>query len=160
MAEPAVSVATSDAAVSEPVVSVATSNALVSEFYDACASSYNASGTVVRLESQFLTFGPFPEVAPGFNWLNAFSAAPGTVQRRLMEAAKITMRNVIYRHVNWERTRRVFDFGCGQGVDLCLLAKHHPGLVGEGFTLSPEQAARGKQNAVDAGVQDLSLIHI
>ena len=123
------------------------SRMLVQGFYDAATVDHNTP-----LESQFLTFGPFREIVPGFNWLHAFSAKPGTVVRQLLEASQICMRKLLYRHVDWERTQRVFDFGCGQGVDLCILARDHPHLVGDGFTLSPEQAAKARANAAAHGL--------
>ena len=131
------------------------SNELVRDFYDAALTNSDTP-----LESQFLTFGPFPEVVSGFNWLHAFAAPPKSALRDLLEAAQICMRKILYRHVDWEHTKKVFDFGCGQGVDLCVLARDHAELVGDGFTLSPAQATVARANALKHRLESRLTFHV
>jgi cyclopropane fatty-acyl-phospholipid synthase-like methyltransferase len=47
---------------------------------------------------------------------------------------------------------RVVDLGCGAGASLLYLADHHPGLRGDGITISPVQAARADTLIAQAGL--------
>jgi SAM-dependent methyltransferase len=49
---------------------------------------------------------------------------------------------------------RVLDLGCGTGATLLHLAAAHPGIRGEGLTISPVQAARATALIAEAGLAE------
>src|SRR3546814_6284447 len=50
--------------------------------------------------------------------------------------------------------RRVFDYGCGHAADLCGLARRHPHLQLQGYTISAGQVQVGRERIARLGLGD------
>ncbi|NEQ82909.1 MAG: acyltransferase domain-containing protein, partial [Moorea sp. SIO2I5] len=90
---------------------------------------------------QFITFGILPEAIPGFSWVKIFIEPNQnqTYQAALLESQK-ELRKLCFAPVDFSSCNKVLDFGCGYGSDLITLAKSHPHLQLNGYTISREQA--------------------
>lgn len=130
---------------------------VVSNYYNALSERggwLNKDGDV-KYEETFLTFGPFPEIMPGFSWIVA-GAYPEKYQEYIpfvLESQR-EMREVLFSHVNFDRCHKVLDFGCGYGSDLIALAQKYPHLELNGYTIAQEQAKVGTQKVAAHGLQD------
>ncbi|HEX4418848.1 MAG TPA: SDR family NAD(P)-dependent oxidoreductase [Kofleriaceae bacterium] len=128
------------------------------------AAFYNAETRVYQgkflqdsndVSETYLTFGLFPEVEPGYSWLRTHADPENHVEHaQLGLKAQRDLRAVLFRHVDLAACDRALDFGCGYSTDLLLLAKRHPQLRIDGFTISGEQAQIGAQRARKAGLGD------
>ncbi len=100
----------------------------------------------IQYEETFLTFGPFPEIIPGFSWIAA-GAYPQKYQQYipLVLESQREMREALFAHVNFSKCAKVLDFGCGYGSDLITLAQKYPHLQLSGYTISSEQAKVGNK---------------
>ena len=103
----------------------------------------------------FLTFGPFPEVVPGFSWLLT-AAQPQTYPEHsgLSLRAQREMRELLFSEVDFSSCANVLDFGCGYGSDLMVLAEKYSHLDLCGYTISSDQALLAKQKAAARGFQE------
>jgi acyl transferase domain-containing protein/acyl carrier protein len=111
-------------------------------------------------EEMYVLFAPFAERVPGFSWLKAFfDPASGRDQIDLMLRKQKELKAALYRRVDFSRVRRVCDIGCGLATDLMSLARMHPHLRGEGFTITPRQAQVGAERIRKAGLQDRVTVH-
>lgn len=130
---------------------------VVSNYYNALADRggwLDKEGDV-KYEETFLTFGPFPEIMPGFSWILA-GADPQKYQQYIpfvLESQR-EMREVLFSHVDFDRCRKVLDFGCGYGSDSIALAQKYPHLEVNGYTIALEQAKVGTQKVAAHGLQD------
>ena len=111
-------------------------------------------------EETFLTFGPLPQIVPGFSWLQTL-ADPQRYHEHaaLSRAAQIDMRRMLFRKVDFTGCRTVLDFGCGYGSDLLQLAARYPHLALDGYTISSGQAQIGNRRAVRRDVQERLRIY-
>jgi NAD(P)-dependent dehydrogenase (short-subunit alcohol dehydrogenase family)/cyclopropane fatty-acyl-phospholipid synthase-like methyltransferase len=130
---------------------------VVSKYYNALAArgGWLDQDGEVQYDETFLTFGPFPEILPGFSWILA-GAYPEKYQQYLplvLESQR-EMREVLFSHVNFDRCHKVLDFGCGYGSDLIALAQKYPHLELNGYTIAQEQAQVGTKKIVAHGLED------
>jgi acyl transferase domain-containing protein/trans-aconitate methyltransferase/acyl carrier protein len=103
----------------------------------------------------YLTFGLFPAIVPGYSWLQTHADPEAHVEHaQLGLKAQRELRAALFRHVDLSTCERVLDFGCGYSTDLLLLAKKHPALRLDGYTISAEQAQIGAQRVREAGLED------
>lgn len=108
----------------------------------------------------FLTFGPLPQIVPGFSWLVTLAHPeqyPAFVA--LSRRAQETMRDLLFREVDFSACRRLLDFGCGYGSDLIRVAEQNPWTECNGYTISSEQARIGRASAADRGLSTRVHIH-
>ncbi len=121
----------------------------VREFYDAFSEVQSAP------DLRYLTFAPFPEPVPGFSWVEAFAFPEAHPEQfRLFAEAQAEIRSTVFRHVDFDRSSRVLDFGCGYGSDLIDLARKHPHLQLCGYSLSDKQVELASRRAREEGVQE------
>jgi malonyl CoA-acyl carrier protein transacylase len=108
----------------------------------------------------FLTFGPLPEVVPGFSWLLTLAHPERYPQFvPLSRRAQEDMRELLFRHVDFSRCGKALDFGCGYGSDLLRLAARYPHVDFTGYTISSEQASIGGRKGEARGIADRVHIH-
>ena len=110
---------------------------VLASFYDGLPASNSGPPESAR----FLTYAPFAEVLPGFSWI-LFLGAPHLCPEHTAAGlkAQLTMRDALFRQVDFAACRNVLDFGCGYGSDLIRLAERYPHLQLDGYTISPRQA--------------------
>lgn len=72
----------------------------------------------------------------------AGGALPGGVERRVYDNAA----NPALCALLGPGARRVLDVGCGAGQNAAWLRRQHPGLIVEGITASPAEAARARRH--------------
>ncbi|HRI68674.1 MAG TPA: SDR family NAD(P)-dependent oxidoreductase, partial [Polyangium sp.] len=119
----------------------ATKKTVAGQVYDGFNSLIQATGEDERWET-YLTFGPLRDIVPVFSWMSwSVDADLPQKHREIVLDAQREMRRVLFRHVDFATCRRVLDFGCGYATDLMVLAKRHPHLQLDGYTISTEQAA-------------------
>jgi len=134
-------------------------SAYVANYYNRMTESMKAQTLSVE-DEMYILFAPFPERVPGFSWLKAFfDPSEGRHHLDLMLAKQKELKAALYRHVDFQRVRRVFDIGCGLATDLIQLARAHPQLTGEGFTITPKQAEAGLERIARAGLADRLTVH-
>nr|WP_294549484.1 SDR family NAD(P)-dependent oxidoreductase [uncultured Rhodopila sp.] len=109
----------------------------------------------------YVLFAPFPERVAGFSWLKAFfDPLRGRQHLDRMLAGQKALKAALYRHVDFSRVHRVMDIGCGLATDLIQLARAHPQISGDGFTITPRQAETGAERVRRAGLSDRINIHL
>ncbi|MFN3647972.1 MAG: SDR family NAD(P)-dependent oxidoreductase [Armatimonadota bacterium] len=134
---------------------------VISDYYDSLSVvsqsyGYSADGGHEGL----LNIGALPQVVPGFCWLTTlFEPERFPEQHRLMMAAQRELKDTLFRLVDFSRVRRVLDFGCGHGADLCALAAAHPHLRLEGYTISARQVEVGRKRIAALGLDERVRIH-
>ncbi|CAH0301676.1 Trans-aconitate 2-methyltransferase [Roseomonas sp. CECT 9278] len=135
----------------------------VGAFYDDLAQAYAAlteRGLADPSVDLHLTYAPFPEIVPGFSWLEAIrdpGANPAHLD--LMLEAQRRLRRLALRRVDLSALRRVFDLGCGYGGDLVALARRYPRIEAVGHTASARQAEVAARLAASRGVGDRVTVH-
>jgi len=126
---------------------------VVASYYDTVAASPDG-------EVPMLTFAPFPEKLPGFQWLRAMAGVESNAEfRNVMRQRQLELRQAAFCRVNWTRVERVLDIGCGLGADLLRIAKEHPHLQLDGFTISAQQADRCRRAVDSQGIGERCRIH-
>jgi myxalamid-type polyketide synthase MxaE and MxaD len=129
----------------------------------AVAAFYDALGATPMGQQgpAFLTFGPLPQRIPGFSWLLTWVQPEKHREHvTLVLEAQSKLREALFHHVRFERVTRALDFGCGISTDLISLAKSHPHLQLDGYTISAEQVAEGRRRAAENGIAGrVSLFH-
>ncbi|NEO35907.1 MAG: SDR family NAD(P)-dependent oxidoreductase [Moorea sp. SIOASIH] len=119
------------------------------DYYNALASLNSGLAqdeSVQPDEERFLTFGPFPQVLPGFSWSKVFSSPKSNPEYvELIRRVQKEMRDVLFAHVDFSVCESALDFGCGYGSDLISLAKKYPHLRLHGYTISKQQAQVGAE---------------
>ena len=119
----------------------------VADVYDSFVSS--------GFGSSFLTFGLLDEVVPGFAWLPAMVCPEKYPDdAALLLKTQTALRDLLFADADFPAAARVLDFGCGLAADLVRLAERYPHLRLEGCTLSPGQAAEGRQKLRARGLED------
>ncbi len=135
---------------------------VVGDYYDTLRKltpQLEASALEERTED-YLTFGPFPEIVPGFSWILALVRGERHPDwARLVLDSQRTLRDALFRKVDFQRVGKVLDFGCGYGSDLCTLALRHPHVEATGYTLSPEQAKVGRKKVERLGLAERVRIY-
>ncbi|MBV8707816.1 MAG: methyltransferase, partial [Acidobacteriaceae bacterium] len=102
-----------------------------------------------------LVFAPFTDKIPGFSWLLTFFEPNRNREHyQMMLDAQRELKRVLVRHIDWTRTRRVLDIGCGLATDLLQLSREHPHIQAVGYTITPKQAELGRQRVAAAGLSD------
>ncbi|MCF6439122.1 type I polyketide synthase [Pseudoalteromonas luteoviolacea] len=125
----------------------------VTKYYDSTA---NLETQDYHLEEgRFLNFGPFFDMVPGFSWVLAFSDAQKYPEHsRLVLNAQKSMREVLFRKVDFDACEKVMDFGCGFGTDICVLARKHSHLQLRGYSISGEQLEAANKKIAKFGLED------
>ncbi|MEM7125458.1 MAG: SDR family NAD(P)-dependent oxidoreductase [Chloroflexota bacterium] len=108
----------------------------VANYYDA----YDEQENLALPQEFFLNYAPFPEPLAGFSWVKLFGGERNAAYEQIIREKHREMRNVMFRDVDFARTKRALDIGCGYGSDLIWFAKQHPHLRLDGYTISPKQA--------------------
>jgi acyl transferase domain-containing protein/cyclopropane fatty-acyl-phospholipid synthase-like methyltransferase len=139
-------------------------HALPARLYDGLAEAgadlvLSEPGGPVRRRDRLLTYAPFADIVPGFSWAT-FLLAPERepAHARLAYEAQREMREVLFRHVDFDACRRALDLGCGYGSDLIALAEQHPHLALDGYTLSERQAHVAQQKLHARGLD--ARVHV
>jgi len=133
--------------------------AYVANYYNRMTDSLKAMTLSVE-DEMYILFAPFPEKVAGFSWLKAFfDPSTGRQHLDLMLAKQKELKGALYRHVDFAKVGRVFDIGCGLATDLIQLARAHPHLSAEGFTITPRQAETGAERIVRAGLEPRVCVH-
>ena len=119
------------------------------DYYNALASLNSGLAqdeSVQTDQERFLTFGPFPQVLPGFSWSKVFSSPKSNPEYvELIRRVQKEMRDVLFAHVDFSVCETVLDFGCGYASDLISLAEKYPHLRLHGYTISKQQAQVGAE---------------
>ncbi|AGC46258.1 polyketide synthase [Myxococcus stipitatus DSM 14675] len=122
----------------EAVERTAHANGTPSRFYDDSAEG----ARVLALDEVYLTFGIQRQRVPGFSWLKSvYGLAEQPEHAALLLEGQRGLRSVLFRGVRWSSVSKVLDFGCGYASDLISLARKHPHLELDGYTISAEQAS-------------------
>ncbi len=130
---------------------------IVADYYDAFSAMGDGRARDGGGEGVLLTFGPLPEIVPGFSWLLAFTDPENNKQHaELMRSKQLELRAVLFRHVDFSSCARALDFGCGYATDLMSLGEKHAHLELDGYTLSSEQAGIGARRVRSASFKTAS----
>jgi acyl transferase domain-containing protein/SAM-dependent methyltransferase/acyl carrier protein len=134
---------------------------LVYGFYDALSAiSYHYEYDPNQDTEGHLAFGLFPEEVPGFSWLLAlFDGKHRPEHYRLLLESQRTLKDRLFETVDFSKARRVFDFGCGHGADVCALAARHPHLQLDGYTISARQVEVARQRIAAAHLAERVRVH-
>lgn len=124
---------------------------VASQYYDAVTKLVEAVQGPGQAEEQdkynmYLTFAPLTEIQAGFSWMKIV-AKPQDYKESVdfVQEKQLEMRQVLFRHVDFDKCTRALDFGCGFSTDILHLAEQHPQLALDGYTISAEQAEVGKR---------------
>jgi acyl transferase domain-containing protein/NAD(P)-dependent dehydrogenase (short-subunit alcohol dehydrogenase family)/SAM-dependent methyltransferase/acyl carrier protein len=135
--------------------------AVVGDYYDTFRNLTPEleNAALEEITEAYLTFAPLPEVVPGYSWVLGMIDGKNHPEWAMLtlEAHRV-LREGVFRRVDFARVRKMLDFGCGYGSDLCTLALRHPHLEGTGYTLSTEQMKVGQKKAKRLGIGD--RVHI
>ncbi|MCB0085634.1 MAG: methyltransferase domain-containing protein, partial [Caldilineaceae bacterium] len=103
---------------------------------------------------------PFPQILPGFSWVQLVAKQHTDPRLEVLVKDKHReMRNVLFRAVDFASVQRAMDIGCGYSSDLVRLAREHPHLHLDGFTISPSQVTMGTRKIERAGLHDRVRVH-
>ncbi|WP_437786878.1 type I polyketide synthase [Sorangium sp. So ce1097] len=128
---------------------------LVAEIYDALVSAGSSGVDKSEDHADYLSWGIFPEIVPGFSWLRAIffpSEVPEHVE--ILRRAQREVRRCLFRGVDLSAIQSVLDFGCGHASDLCQLGQEHAHLLLDGYTISPKQAELAARKIRKAGLEE------
>nr|AXM42950.1 polyketide synthase [Myxococcus fulvus] len=110
---------------------------------------------VLEPDEVYLTFGIQRQRVPGFSWLKSvYGVSDEPAHAELLLEGQRGLRSVLFRSVRWSSVRKVLDFGCGYASDLIALAKKHPHLKLDGYTISTEQASIDAERIHARALQD------
>ncbi|WP_338865510.1 type I polyketide synthase [Myxococcus stipitatus] len=122
-----------------------------SRFYDDSAEA----ARVLALDEVYLTFGIQRKRVPGFSWLKSvYGLAEQPEHTQLLLEGQRGLRSVLFRGVRWASVSKVLDFGCGYASDLIALARRHPHLKLDGYTISAEQASIDTERVQARGLRE------
>ena len=76
-----------------------------------------------------------------------------------LDQAQYDKLDIICRKLQLQPGDRLLDIGCGWGALICHAAEHY-GVTATGVTLSEEQAALGRQNIAERGLEDRVSIEL
>jgi acyl transferase domain-containing protein/SAM-dependent methyltransferase/acyl carrier protein len=127
---------------------------LVAEIYDALVSVGSSGVDGSEDHAEYLSWGIFPEIVPGFTWLRTIlfpREVPEHVE--ILRRAQREVRRCLFRGVDLSAIQSVLDFGCGHASDLCQLAQEHAHLRLDGYTISPKQADLAAHKIREAGLE-------
>lgn len=133
---------------------------IASQYYDAVTKLVETIQDEAKREDKdrynlYLTFAPMTEIVPGFSWMKTL-AKPQDYQDNVnfIQEKQLEMRQVLFRHVAFDKCARALDFGCGFSTDILHLAERHPQLMLDGYTISAEQAEVGNRRLTMGGMKD------
>jgi acyl transferase domain-containing protein/NAD(P)-dependent dehydrogenase (short-subunit alcohol dehydrogenase family)/acyl carrier protein/SAM-dependent methyltransferase len=127
---------------------------VVSRYYNNAAHLYKGAN-LLEFQPLHLTFAPFPGRREHFSWLlTGFEPKKYPASSGLVLAKQQELKEVLFRHSNFEEIHHVLDIGCGYATDLIDLARRYRHLCCDGYTLAPKQAEAGRQRVRKAGLQD------
>ncbi|QSQ18101.1 SDR family NAD(P)-dependent oxidoreductase [Myxococcus landrumensis] len=107
-------------------------------FYDDSAERER----VLAPDEVYLTFGIQRRHVTGFSWLKSvYGVSEQPSHAQVLLEGQRGLRSVLFRGVRWSSVSKVLDFGCGYASDLIALARKHPHLKLDGYTISGEQAS-------------------
>jgi acyl transferase domain-containing protein/trans-aconitate methyltransferase/acyl carrier protein len=134
---------------------------LVYGFYDSLSAvSHHYEYDPNQDTEGHLAFGLFPRVIPGFSWLLAlFDGKRRPDHYRLLLESQRTLKDKLFATVDFSKARRVFDFGCGHGADVCAFAAQHPHLQLDGYTVSARQVEVARQRIAAAHLAERVRVH-
>src|SRR3546814_2770522 len=72
----------------------------------------------------------------------------------LFRSSQRALKDSLFDGIDFTRMRRVFDYGCGHAADLCGLARRHPHLQLQGYTISAGQVQVGRERIARLGLGD------
>lgn len=127
---------------------------VVSDLYDNISSESNSKININK-KLPYLTFGTFDKVMPGFSWSDTFVSGKNN---DILLQAQNTLRDVLFRHVDFENCHTILDIGCGYGEDVVSLGMQYPHLKLCGNTISPKQVDLAMQRINQAGLSDRVMI--
>ncbi|HRI70291.1 MAG TPA: beta-ketoacyl synthase N-terminal-like domain-containing protein, partial [Polyangium sp.] len=133
---------------------------VASQYYDAVTKLVETVQGPGQTEEKdkydlYLTFAPLTEIVPGLSWMKVV-AKPNEHQEQadFIQEKQLEMRQVLFRHVDFDKCARALDFGCGFSTDILHLAQKHPQLTLDGYTISAEQAEVGNRRSMTRGLNE------
>jgi acyl transferase domain-containing protein len=138
----------------------AETGALGTYYRDLAARHSDASPEQWAAE-QYLHFFPFRAPEPGFSWVKV--VADPASQRHWaprLRQAQDEVHAALFRNVALDAASRVADIGCGYATDLIDLARAHPHLQLDGYTISADQVIAANARANALGLSDRVRVHL
>jgi SAM-dependent methyltransferase/NAD(P)-dependent dehydrogenase (short-subunit alcohol dehydrogenase family)/acyl carrier protein len=132
----------------------------VTGFYDELAQAAGHDDAHADGSEGHLTFGLMPAPQPGFSWLRAFFAGEASPEEyATLRRCQSALKQAIFSAVDFDKARRVLDFGCGHAADLSAIASRHPHLMLDGCTISAGQVEVGQRRVTRLGLADRIRLH-
>jgi acyl transferase domain-containing protein/trans-aconitate methyltransferase/acyl carrier protein len=132
----------------------------VTGFYDELAQAAGHDDAHADGSEGHLTFGLMPAPQPGFSWLRAFFAGETSPEEyATLRRCQSALKQAIFSAVDFDKAKRVLDFGCGHAADLSAIASRHPHLMLDGCTISAGQVEVGRQRVARLGLVDRVRLH-
>jgi malonyl CoA-acyl carrier protein transacylase/acyl carrier protein len=132
----------------------------VTGFYDELALAAGHDDAHADGSEGHLTFGLMPATQPGFSWLRAFFAGEASPDEyATLRRCQSALKQAIFSAVDFDKARRVLDFGCGHAADLSAIASRHPHLMLDGCTISAGQVEVGQRRVARLGLADRIRLH-
>jgi acyl transferase domain-containing protein/trans-aconitate methyltransferase len=117
-------------------------DAALARYYGDLAGRHTNEAPDAWAAERYLHFFPFSAPEPGFSWVRV--VADPASQRRWaprLQQAQNEFHAMLWRDVAWNGVTHVADIGCGYASDLIDLARMHPHLQLDGYTISADQVA-------------------
>lgn len=141
---------------SAPRVARGSGEGIVAQYYDQLGAQVGLDrrdDVDPAAREDYITFAPFRQIVPGFSWLLTFYRPERVAHHaRLAMTAQQEMRQVLFGAVDFASATHALDIGCGVASDVIRLARAHPHLVLDGYTLSRQQ--------VDMGTRKLDALEL
>src|SRR5690242_18823804 len=132
----------------------------VTGFYDELAQAAGHDDAHADGSEGHLTFGLMPAPQPGFSWLRAFFAGEESPEEyATLRRCQSVLKQAIFSAVDFDKAKRVLDFGCGHAADLSAIASRHPHLMLDGCTISAGQVEVGRRRVARLGLADRIRLH-
>jgi malonyl CoA-acyl carrier protein transacylase/SAM-dependent methyltransferase/NAD(P)-dependent dehydrogenase (short-subunit alcohol dehydrogenase family)/acyl carrier protein len=132
----------------------------VTGFYDELAQAAGHDDAHADGSEGHLTFGLMPSPQPGFSWLRAFFAGEASPDEyATLRRCQSALKQAIFSAVDFDKAKRVLDFGCGHAADLSAIASRHPHLMLDGCTISAGQVDVGQRRVARLGLADRVRLH-
>ena len=95
----------------------------VTGFYDELAQAAGHDDAHADGSEGHLTFGLMPAPQSGFSWLRAFFAGEASPEEyATLRRCQSALKQAIFSAVDFDKAKRVLDFGCGHAADLSAIA--------------------------------------
>ncbi len=132
----------------------------VTGFYDELALAAGHDDAHADGSEGHLTFGLMPAAQSGFSWLRAFFAGEASPDEyATLRRCQSALKQAIFSAVDFDKAKRVLDFGCGHAADLSAIASRHPHLTMDGCTISAGQVEVGRRRVARLGLADRIRLH-